>query len=380
MTDTKITPNDSNDLLRRLVYGARNQAEELAHKLKPFVLSAMFALSNVSAVPKTDIVKDNTNPYPKTDNVTKDFKNYVELPISGRLVVDDADSIEAKLEEGNIKYGDMAFSAEELNRAKDVKPQMMTAFAEAYYKNLSNNKKGYCLRAFKKVCNIVNNKGFKVFEDISDEVDKFNNSIEHAYEVKPYLDKMGWLVSYKRTDEREISEIEGEIRLFDKGNTESGHIEFSSRNGDVCYDDEIHRQSPTKDYGDLTCYTTKEIMNEVILEDVKQNPGKYKLFVNDDGTCFLAQFDKIPKEYQELYEQYKKEQDKKEQEERKNPLNYADYASNVMPLVGERIDNLRYKLYEASNGDVASATTVKQTSNATTTNSHNPTTRGGGRV
>ena len=47
MTDTKITPNDSNDLLKRLVYGARNQAEELAHKLKPFVLSAMFALSNV---------------------------------------------------------------------------------------------------------------------------------------------------------------------------------------------------------------------------------------------------------------------------------------------------------------------------------------------
>ena len=120
-------------------------------------------------------------------------------------------------------------------------------------------------------------------------------------------------------------------------------------------------------------------MNEVIAKDIEENPNKYKLFRNEDGTYFLAQGEKIPEEYQELYEQYKKEQDKKEQEERKNPLNYADYASNVMFPVGERIDNLRYKLYEASNGDVASVTTVKQTSNATTTNSHKTTTRRGGR-
>ena len=374
MTDTKITPNDSNDLLKRLVYGARNQAEELAHKLKPFVLSAMFALSNVSAVPKTDIVKDNTNPYPKTDNVTKDFKNYVELPISGRLVIDDAKTIKDELEKGNVVFGDLEFSAEQLNKAENIPDSKMSAIADAYVALMPDMQEHYCLRAFKAACSKANKKeGVNFFENFSKEEKRvFYNTIGHAYEAKPFLDKMGF-VEYKRADGRLISKIY-EIRLFAKGKTESGHIEFT-KYGVVYYDNEPHVRSPGKPYGELTCYTTKEIMNEVIAKDIEANPNEYKLFRNEDGTYFLAQGVKIPEEYQELYEQYKKEQ-----EERKNSLNYEDYASNVMPFVGERIDNLRYKLYEASNGDVASATTVKQTPNATPTNSPKTTTRRGGRV
>ena len=309
MTDTNITYENSRKMLRKLVYGAHNQAKKLANDLKPFVLAAMFVLSGVSATSKNGTLMEKNGA--KTVNISKDFRNYVEAPVSDRLVICDAEKIRTLLYEGKVEYGELAFSAEELNRACDVKSDLADAFCNAYIKNMKKQENGFCLRAFRNATDFVKNQNFDIFQNFSkNEWLRYRWTIGNAYEAKQYLDKMEGLVAYKRTDGRTISEIKGEIRFFDKGKTESGHIECADK-GNVYYDEVMHRKTPNKPYGDLTCYAAEKIVIEVIAKDAEANVNKYKMFANEDGTYYLAQGDNIPVRYKDLNDEFEKEQQEK---------------------------------------------------------------------